>query len=157
MPRRILAPAVEVAVQRQDEDGVVGDLEGLGRHRHALLGKLLHLREEVPGVDDDAVADDGELAGPHHARRQQGELVGLVADDQRMAGIVAALEAHHDLGALAQPVDDLALALVAPLGADHCHVGHCLFPKPCSRTEVPARCAHENASPGSQPERRKFG
>jgi hypothetical protein len=51
-----------------------------------------------------------------------------------MAGIVAALEAHHDLGALAEPVDDLALALVAPLGADHCHVGHCLFP---SDTKTP--------------------
>ena len=37
-----------------------------------------------------------ELALAHHARRQQRQLVGLVADDQRMAGIVAALEAHHD-------------------------------------------------------------
>jgi hypothetical protein len=116
-------------VQRQDQHGVVGDLEVLGRHRHALAGDLLHLLEEVPGIDHHAVADDRQLALAHHARGQQRELVGLVADDQRMAGIVAALEAHHDLGALAQPVHDLALALVAPLGADHCHVGHCDSPQ----------------------------
>jgi hypothetical protein len=50
---------------------------------------------------------------------KQAQLVGLAVDDERMAGIVAALEAHDDVGALRQPVDDLALALVAPLGADH--------------------------------------
>ena len=52
------------------------------------------------------------------------ELVGLVADDQRVAGIVAALEADDDVGAAGQPVDDLALALVAPLAADHGYVRH---------------------------------
>ena len=39
-------------------------------------------------------------------------------DDQRVAGVVAALEAHHALRVVGQPVDDLALAFVAPLGAD---------------------------------------
>ncbi len=42
----------------------------------------------------------------------------LAVDDQRVARVVAALEAHHQVGAARQPVDDLALALVAPLGAD---------------------------------------
>jgi hypothetical protein len=41
-----------------------------------------------------------------------------------VAGVVAALEAHDNVGALRQPVDDLAFALVAPLGADHHHVRH---------------------------------
>src|SRR3954465_15401697 len=41
-----------------------------------------------------------------------------------MPRIVPALEAHHDGGALGQPIDDLALALIAPLGADHCDIGH---------------------------------
>jgi hypothetical protein len=41
-----------------------------------------------------------------------------------MAGIVAALKARDDIGALRQPVDDLALALVAPLGAHDNHIGH---------------------------------
>src|ERR1700746_3820485 len=41
-----------------------------------------------------------------------------------MAGIVAALEAHDDVGLLRQPVDDLALPFVAPLGADDDNIGH---------------------------------
>ena len=40
------------------------------------------------------------------------------ADDERVPGVVAALEAHDALRVLGQPVDDLALAFVAPLGAD---------------------------------------
>jgi hypothetical protein len=34
-------------------------------------------------------------------RRQQRQFVDLVADDERVAGIVAALEAHHHVGAAA--------------------------------------------------------
>src|SRR3981189_881760 len=41
-----------------------------------------------------------------------------------MAGIVASLEAHVDICLLRQPVDDLALPLVAPLGADDDNIGH---------------------------------
>ena len=43
-------------------------------------------------------------------------------DDQRMPGVVAALEAHHALRVIGQPVDDLAFALVTPLGADDDYV-----------------------------------
>jgi hypothetical protein len=52
------------------------------------------------------------------------ELVGLVADDQRVPGIVAALESARRIGAARQPVDDLALAFIAPLGADHGYICH---------------------------------
>src|SRR5262249_18916457 len=43
----------------------------------------------------------------------------LPADDEGMPGVVPALKAHHALGMVGEPVHDLALALVAPLGADH--------------------------------------
>src|SRR3546814_10252081 len=49
---------------------------------------LVDLVEQRPGIDDDAGADDRHLAGPHDPRGQQRQLVGLVADDQRMAGIM---------------------------------------------------------------------
>ena len=75
-------------------------------------------------IDHHAIADDRQLAAAHHAGRQQRQFVGLAVDDQRVAGIVAALEAHDDVGLLGQPVDDLALALVAPLGADHHDIRH---------------------------------
>src|SRR4051812_19900877 len=52
-----------------------------------------------------------------------------------MAGVMTALEANHDIGLLRQPVDDLALAFVAPLRANHHHVRHSgPFPRP---TTVP--------------------
>ena len=46
------------------------------------------------------------------------ELPRLAVADDRVAGVVAALEADDDVGLLGEQVDDLALALVAPLGAD---------------------------------------
>ena len=95
--------------------------------------QALDLLEQRPGIDHDAVADQRELALADHARRQQRQLVGGAVDDQRVAGIVAALEADHDVGALAEPVDDLALALVAPLGADDGDVAH------GSRAPLPGR------------------
>ena len=42
----------------------------------------------------------------------------LAAHD-RVPGVVAALKAHDGVGVLGEQVGDLALALVAPLGADY--------------------------------------
>ena len=81
------------------------------------------LADQMPGVEHDTVADDAELARVHDSGRQKRQLVGLIADDEGVAGVVAALEAHDDV-ALGQPVDDLAFALVAPLGAHHHHIRH---------------------------------
>ena len=48
------------------------------------------------------------------------ELELLALADDRVAGVVAALEADHQVGLLGEQVDDLPLPLVAPLGAhDH--------------------------------------
>ena len=106
-----LARRVELAVDREDERGVLGDLERVGRHVDALHGQPVHLRDERVWIDHDAVADHRERA-PHDAGRQQRELVGHTVDDERVARIVPALEAHHDIGPRRQPIDDLALALV---------------------------------------------
>jgi hypothetical protein len=75
-------------------------------------------------VDHHAIADDGELARTDDARGQQRQLVADTVDDQRVAGIVAALEAHHHVGAFRQPVDNLAFSLVTPLRPDDNYVGH---------------------------------
>ena len=123
---RGLAQHVELAVQRQDERGVLGDAQVGRGHGHAPACQPLDLLAERPGIDDHAVAEHRELARAHHAGGQQRQLVGLVADDEGVAGVVPALEAHDNVGPLRQPVDDLALALVAPLGADHHHVCHVL-------------------------------
>ena len=46
-------------------------------------------------------------------------------DVDGVAGVVAALIARDDREVRRQQVDDLALAFVAPLGAQHCDVHDC--------------------------------
>jgi hypothetical protein len=111
-------------VQRQDQRDVLGDPQVFRADGDALALQLCHLVEEGLGIEHHAIADHGQLRGAQHAGGQQRQLVGLAIDDERMAGIVAALEAHDDIGLLRQPVDDLALPFVAPLGADDDNIGH---------------------------------
>ena len=111
-------------MQRQDQRRVLGDPQRLGRDRQ---------RPAPAPASISASSASGSTTTPLPMMpslprttpgRQQRQLVGLVADDQRMAGVVAALEPHHDIGAAGQPVHHLALALVAPLGADHRDIRH---------------------------------
>ena len=86
-------------------------------------------------VDHDAVADHAALAGVEDPGRDQVELPRLAVADDRVAGVVAALEAHDGVGVLGEQVDDLALALVAPLGADDhdaWHADECRRRRPAS-------------------------
>ena len=82
-------------------------------------GQLVDLREQRLRIDDDAVADDADDAVVQDAGRDQVQDELLAADVDRVAGVVAALIARHDREARRQQVDDLALAFVAPLGAEH--------------------------------------
>ena len=81
------------------------------------MNSSISLKQHL-GVEDDAVADE-----VHHARAEDadGEEVGGVffaADADGVPGVGAAAVADDDVGVLGQEVDDLALALVAPLEAD---------------------------------------
>src|SRR5690606_37113658 len=90
----------------------------------ALLRQPVEFAYERMRVEDHSVADDRQLAGPDDTRWQQRQLVDLAVDDQRVAGIVPALETHDDVCPLRKPVDDLSLALVTPLRADDHDIGH---------------------------------
>ena len=114
---------VEFAMQRQNQRDVLGDLEVGRRHFDALAAQLLDLLDEMIGIEDDAVADDRQFPRPNNAGRKQRKFVSLAVDHERMAGVMAALEPHHDVGADRQPIDDLALSFVAPLGADNDNIG----------------------------------
>ena len=118
------AQRIELAVQRQDQRDVLGDAQVFRADGDALALQLGDFVEEGLRIEHHAVADHGKLGGAQDARRQQRQLVGFAVDDERMAGIVTALEAHDDIGLLRQPVDDLALPFVAPLGADDDNIGH---------------------------------
>ena len=84
----------------------------------------IQLFEEHLDVDDDAVGDDRRDALGQDAGGQQVQRVLLVADDDGVAGVVAAVELDDVVDAAAEQVGRLALAFVAPLGADQNDCGH---------------------------------
>jgi len=69
--------------------------------------------------DHHAVADQAQRVFTQDARRNQVQHGLLAIDDQRVAGVVAALETHNGTDFLGEQIDDLALAFIAPLGTKH--------------------------------------
>jgi hypothetical protein len=122
LPELRLARVVELHVVRHDHVRVRGDLQPAHVDPAAL--EALDLVGEHTGVDHDPVADHAELAGMEDPRRDQVEGELLAVADDRVAGVVAALETHDHPRALREQVDDLALALIAPLGSDDCDSRH---------------------------------
>ena len=115
LPSLRLARVVEHHVVRHDHVRVRGDPQ---RARvDAAPAQLVQLVGQHLRVDHDAVADDAQLAGVEDPRRHQVQLPRLAVAHDRVAGVVAALEAHDRVGPLGEQVRDLALPLVAPLGA----------------------------------------
>ena len=117
-----LAHLVQGAVVRGDDVRVGRDEQP--RAVDAAGGQAVDLLEQHLGVDDDAVADDRHDARAEDARGQQVQRVLLVADDHRVAGVVAAVELDDVVDAGAEGVGRLALALVTPLGTDQHDCGH---------------------------------
>src|SRR4051812_18094889 len=122
--RRADLELAELRLARVVEHQVVGhDQVRVGRHAQAadvdaLRPQVVDLVGEDLGVDHDAVADHARLARVEDPARDEVELPRLALAHDRVTGVVAALEADDHVGALGQQVDDLALPLVAPLGAN---------------------------------------
>ena len=129
---RLFAHAVEGDVDRRQGMGAVGEPEPPGGTDPALL-QLIDLAQEGVRVDHHAIAQVAghPLVQDARGNQVQGEvLVALAAAElHRMAGVVAALEANHGIEGGAQEIDDLPLALVAPLHADDDYVRHVRFPR----------------------------
>ena len=100
----------------RDDVRVGADLQARRVEPSGLQGG--ELVEEHLEVDDYAVADHGVDAGREDAGGQQVQGVLLVADDDGVAGVVAAVELHDPVGAVTEQIGGLAFALVAPLDAD---------------------------------------
>ena len=66
----------------------------------------------------DAVADQAQHAFAQDAGRDQVQHRLLAFDDQRVAGVVAALETRDRADAFGQQIDDFSFAFVAPLRAE---------------------------------------
>ena len=79
---------------------------------------LLKLAHQVKRVHYDAVADHAAAAVVQNAGRHEVQHVLLVADDDGVPRVRPALEPHDDVRFLGKEVYYLALALIAPLGAN---------------------------------------
>lgn len=119
---------VERLVVRRDEVRVTAD-EELGRVDAALV-QPAQLGEQDRRVDNDAVADDRGAPRRQDPGRQEVERILLVADDDRVAGVVAALVAHHVVHGATEQVGGLSLALITPLSTEQHKCGHRRTPLP---------------------------
>ena len=119
-----LTTAVQFAMNRQDQAGVLGKNQIVRANVDALAAQLVDLGDQMPRIHHHTIANDRQLATAHDATGQEAELIDLAINDQRMARIVTALKARDHIRALAQPVNDLSLPLVPPLGSDDDDIGH---------------------------------
>ena len=117
-----LALLVEQLVVRHDQVRVGRDAQAA--EVDPAPAQLVDLGAQHHRIHHHAVADRAELARVEDPGRDQVELERLAFTDDRVAGVVAALEADHEVGLLGEQVDDLSLPLVAPLGADDHHSWH---------------------------------
>jgi hypothetical protein len=90
----------------------------------AMFFKRLELLEEARDVDDTAAADDVDAVGVHEAGGQDVKVVGDAVGDDGVARIVTTLGAAADLRLVGENIGELALAFVAPLGAEDNRDGH---------------------------------
>ena len=112
---------VQLAVIRQDEMRLVAHEQASG-HVDAQPRQLIHLAEQRVRIDDDAVADEADDAGMEDPRRNQVKDELASADIHGVSRVVSALIARDDRKVRGQQIDDLPLALIAPLGADHAQI-----------------------------------
>jgi hypothetical protein len=98
--------------------GAIGDVQAPG-DVDAGLGEHLDFLYESDRIDDDAHADDGVLLGTKNAAGDELENVFLFADDDGVAGIVAAGNANDVVERAGKVVDDFTFAFVTPLRTNH--------------------------------------
>lgn len=104
----------------QQQGGPVADLQIVGGDGHSLAHHILHLVVQAFAVQGYAVAQNVYHALTEDAGGQQvqGKLALFV--DNSVAGVAAALVAHHDVVLAGEQVHHAALSLVAPVDAYDC-------------------------------------
>ena len=86
--------------------------------------ELIELADKRRRIDHHAVAEQVARRRVEDPRGDQVQLEVAMPIDDGVAGVVAALVAHDEVGVRGEIVDDAALALVTPLGADDGDDGH---------------------------------
>ena len=101
----------------QDQRAIGTHLEPVVDRNAALDQHVCFAKQRFEG-DHDAIADQALHARVEDAGRDQRQHRLGAVDDERVAGIVPALETRDCADPLGKQVHDLAFAFVTPLGAD---------------------------------------
>ena len=102
-------------IGHQDLSALGDDQVGSG---HTLIGDALQLVYQLLDVQCNAVSDDiGDMRVENTGRQNVQRKAAIIVDDG-VACVGTALEADDNIGVLRQHIGDLALAFVAPVGAD---------------------------------------
>ena len=112
-----LAQRVQLEVPGQDAVAARIDEQLVGRY--ALFVQAVDLAQNRLGIDDHARPDDVDAVRVQDAGRDELQFILLAVYHNRMAGVVAALAAHDQIRLACENINELALALVAPLGAEN--------------------------------------
>jgi hypothetical protein len=116
-----LARLVDRAVPRHDHVRVPREPDAVDGQPARL--QVVELGDELLGIDHAAGADHALLLRDD-ARGQMAKLEGLSVDLDRVSCVGPAVVAADQIRVLGEQVDDLALALVSPLGTDDDGRGH---------------------------------
>jgi hypothetical protein len=145
LPQAVLRVLVDRQVPGHDQVRVAGEVE----HR-VVAPVLVELGDQHLRIDDAAVADDAGLAEDDPARNLA-DLEDHAIGDDGVPGVRATLVTADEVGVLREQVDDLALALVAPLRTDDYGRRHgdrgfcpkCRSPVAAGGSVVSARPVHD--------------
>ena len=105
---------------RHADGGPVADFQMAGINLDTLFTQRGDLLLQMGGVDDHAVAHNAHHVRPQNAAGQQIQHELSFGGHHGVAGVVAALIAHHDVVFLAEQVHHAALAFVAPVDSGDC-------------------------------------
>ena len=100
----------------QDHVRARGEAQRAGFHGHTALTQPIDLLHERQRIERDTIRNHIDLPLVQDPRGDQMQDVLLLTNDDRVPGVRAALIAHDDIGVLGKEIDDLPLALIAPLG-----------------------------------------
>src|SRR5204863_2856316 len=78
------------------------------------LSQALHFLDQAHRIHDDAVADNTNFFRTENAGRHKVQNIFLSFNVDGVAGVIAALGAHNDIGILRQHINDFAFAFIAP-------------------------------------------
>ncbi|MPN24605.1 hypothetical protein SDC9_172006 [bioreactor metagenome] len=124
-----LGDLVEGLVVRGDQMSVCADQRVIDDH--PALGESVEFVVHDLRIDDYTVTDDSGGVAIQDARREQVHDELLASDHHGVTGVVTPRVAHDVVDLLAESVDCLTLALVAPLGAQNDDARHVCIPS-CS-------------------------